>query len=336
MSVRLERVALPEVPWAELDGRPDRTVFQTRAWLDFLVETQVAEPVVARVIDGTEHVGWFTGGIVRHAGVKFLGSPMRGWTTSYMGFNMDDPGARVAALDTLPEFAFSKLGCVHLEVMDRSLTPDDVPDRFVAGRFSGYELSLDGDDDTLMARMTSNGRRDVRRALRNGTHVEIVDPVTDRGFAAEYYAQVTESFAKRSLVPTYPLGRVESMIRHLHEVGNVVLLRTSDAEGRPMATGLFPGLPGGTAVFWMGASRRDAQSLLPNEALMWAALRTWRDRGAVRFDFGGGGAYKKKYGGVPIEVPWLRRSRFAVLERGREVARRAVRAAQVRAGRSGR
>ena len=40
--IRLERVAAPDVPWAELDDAPDRTVAQTRAWLDFLVETQGA------------------------------------------------------------------------------------------------------------------------------------------------------------------------------------------------------------------------------------------------------------------------------------------------------
>lgn len=333
--MRFERVGLPEVPWSELDRHPDRTIFQTRAWLDFLVETQTAEPVVARLIEGREQIGWFTGGIIRHAGVKFLGSPMRGWTTSYMGFNLDDPTRRVAALEALPEFAFDGLGCIHLEVMDRSLTTEDVPaDAFVSARLSGYEVTILGDDDQIMERMKKNGRRDVRRALRNGIEVERVDPVADPGFGAEYYDQVAESFAKRSLVPTYPVERVDAMIRHLHEAGRVVLLRSYDPEGRPVATGLFPGLPGGTAVFWMGASHRDAQAMLPNEALMWSALRTWRDEGAVRFDFGGGGSYKEKYGGSPIVVPWLRRSRFAGLERGRELARKAVRKAQVRAGKA--
>lgn len=324
---------LPAVPWAELDRRPDRTVFQTREWLDFLVESQGAEPVVGRVVDGTSEIGWFTGAIVRRAGVKLLGSPMRGWTTSYMGCNLDREVAAVDRLQALRRFAFGPLGCVHLEVMDRSIQPSDpVPPRFHTGRLSGYELRIDIDDEALMAGMRKNGRRDVRRALRNGIVVEEVDPVADPSFAGEYYDQVSESFAKRSLVPTYPLERVQSMIRHLHPAGRVLLLRARLPDGSPAATGIFPGLPGAGAVFWMGASHREHQAMLPNEALMWHALRTWRDRGARTFDFGGGGQYKAKYGGEPVVVPWLRTSRFGVLEHGRTAAQRAYRLAQERQG----
>lgn len=332
--MHLERVAIPAVPWAELDRRPDRTVFQTLPWLDFLVESQDAEPVVARVHRGAEVVGWFTGAVVRRGGLKVLGSPMRGWTTSYMGFNLDADVPTVDLLDGLRHFAFSRLGCVHLEVMDRAFDASMVtPPRFHAGRLSGYERRIDVEDDALMAGMTRNGRRDVRRSLRNGIVVEQVDPDDDPGFAGEYYEQVCESFAKRSLVPTYPLERVQSMIRHLHPEGRLLLLRSRLPDGRPAATGIFPGIPGAGAVFWMGASHREHQALLPNEALMWDALRTWRDRGAVTFDFGGGGQYKAKYGGDPLVVPWLRTSRLAVMEHGRMLAQRAVRLAQVRAGR---
>jgi len=336
LTVTFARVALPEVPWDELDARPDRTVFQCRAWLDFLAQTQAAEPVVAEVRRGGGTVGWFTGAIVRRGGLKFLGSPMRGWTTSYMGFNVDELADRTELLRALPGFAFGALGCVHIEVMDRHVTRRDVPGDagYVVSALGGYERVLDVDDDELMAGMTSRGRRYVRKAHRNGVEVERVDPAAERGFAAEYFAQVVQAFAKRSLVPPYSVERVDAMIRHLHDDGRLVLLRSRDPDGRPVATGLFPGLPGRTALFWMGASHRDAQGLLPNDALMWAAMRTWRDLGAVRMDFGGGGDYKRKYGGEPIEVPWLRRSRFAGMEHARGAAQRAVRAAQVRAGRA--
>jgi len=333
-GVLLERVPLPEVPWSELDALPDRTIFQTREWLDFLVTSQGAEPVVAQVRSDGRSVGWFTGALVRHAGIRFLGSPLRGWTTSYMGFNLEDRSLSVPAMEALRRFAFRDLGCIHLELMDRGIESDPGIRGFRAGRLSGYELRIDVSDDELMGGMKKNGRRDVRRALRNGITVEEVDPVADPGFAAEYYDQVRESFAKRSLVPTYPLERVESMIRHLHPAGRLLLLRSRDPEGAPAATGIFPGLPGAGAVFWMGASHRDKQALLPNEALMWTALRTWRDRGAVTFDFGGGGQYKQKYGGTPVSVPWFRCSRFGVLEHGRTGVQKAVRLAQRRAGRT--
>lgn len=335
-GLTVERVPLPEVPWAELDRRPDRTVFQTLPWLDFLAETQGAEPVVAQVRSGGDVVGWFTGAIVRYGGVRFLGSPLKGWTTSYMGFNLDDPSCSAPAMTALRTFAFRDLGCLHLELLDRhtDVPRDDPPPGYRAWRLSGVEARIDLSDDDLLGRMTKNGRRDVRRALRNGIVVEEVDPIAQPGFASEYYEQVSEAFAKRSLAPTYSVDRVEAMIRHLHPSGNVVLLRARDPDGRPVATGLFPGLAGAAAVFWMGGSRRESQHLLPNEALMWTALRTWRDRGAVTFDFGGGGKYKHKYGGQPAVVPWFRASRWEVLEHARTGVQRMVRLSQRRAGRT--
>jgi hypothetical protein len=329
--VRLVAQPLAEVAWEELDARPGRSIFASRAWLEFLAASQGARPVVARVLVDDEPGGWFTGAVVRRLGLSVLGSPLRGWTTSWMGFDLDREVPGVALLDAARRLAFSELGCVHLELMDRALAaPEPLPRGFRVDRLPGWELRLDRDDDGLLEAMRPHGRRDVRRALRNGIVVEEVDPVAEPGFAAEYYAQVRTAFAKRGVAPTYPQRRVEQLIEHLHPSGRLVLLRARTADGRPAATGLFPGSPGGAAVFWMGASDPELQSSLPNEALMWTALRTWRDRGAVRFDFGGGGAYKRKYGGTPTEVPWFRVSRLAALEHGREALRRAARVAQRR------
>lgn len=320
MKLTIERAALPTVPWEKLDRRPDRTIFQTRAWLDFLVESQSAEPVVAQVRHNGCPVGWFTGAIVRRAGLSFLGSPLRGWTTAGMGFSLDEGVDRTSALAALPRFAFSTLGCIHLEFADRSLLLDEsVPPGFIISHLRGYELDL-ADDDTLLAGMKSYGRRDVRRSLRNGIVVENVDPADPGDFVTTYYAQVSEAFAKRGQLPTYPLDRVDAMIRHLAPTGRLLLLRALLPTGEVAATGIFPGLPGGTAEYWMGGSWRAHQAKLPNEALMWTAIRTWRDRGAARFNFGGGGEYKAKYGGVPHSMPWVRRSRFAALEHGRRLA----------------
>jgi hypothetical protein len=330
-GLRLERVGLPEVPWARLDVRADRTVFQTIRWLDFVAETQQAEPVVAAVRRGSETIGWFTGAIVRRLGVRILGSPLPGWTTSYMGFNLDVAVDPAALLHELRRFAWTDLRCLHLELMDRGLPLEAAPQPgYRMAPFCGYELQLDATDDDLLAGMTRSGRRDVRRGLRNGIVVEEVDPGRDHDFASEYYGQVCEAFAKRGLRPAYGVDRVDAVIRHLHPGGSLLLLRARTADGEPAATGLFPGQRGGTAVYWMGGSHRRLQHLLPNEVLMWEAIRTWRDRGAVRFDFGGGGAHKAKYGGSPICVPWWRADRFGALEQGRDGVRRAVRSWQRR------
>jgi hypothetical protein len=227
-------------------------------------------------------------------------------------------------LDALRRFAFGPMRCLHLEVMDRAAPAEAGGPRWQRGALPGFELDLRRGDDELLAAMTAHGRRDVRRALRNDVTVEEVPASDHEAFVEEYYGQVTTAFAKRDRLPTYPASRVAAVLSLL-EGEHLLALRARTPDGEPAATGIFPGLPGATAVFWMGASDRSHQHLLPNEALMWQALRTWRDRGATRFDFGGGGTYKAKYGGTPITVPWLRTSRLAVLERARGAVRRQAR-----------
>jgi CelD/BcsL family acetyltransferase involved in cellulose biosynthesis len=321
VSYRLESVALADVPWAELDERNDRTIGQTRAWLEFLQESQGARPALAQVLDGSTAVGWFTGATVRRGGIRQLGSPLKGWTTAAMGFNLDDGASRTEAFAALPRFAFGELRCLHLELADRALTEDRaVPDDYAISHLPGYALDLAGrTDDDLMAAMTPYGRRDVRRALRNGIEIEAVDPA-DPTFVDDFHAWLRDAFAKRGLTATYPPERVASLLRHLGPTGDLLMLRARTPDGQPAAAGIFPGRAGGTVEFWGGSSDRSLQHLLPNEALMWHALRTWRDRGAERFDFGGGGRYKAKYGGRPQTLPWVRSSRFELLERARSLA----------------
>ena len=62
---------------------------------------------------------------------------------------------------------------------------------------------------------------------------------------------------------------------------------------------------GRSSYFWGGASWREHQILQPNEAIFWHAMRYWKERGVMTFDMGGGGDYKRKYGGAELVVPHL-------------------------------
>jgi hypothetical protein len=308
--------SLPD--WARLDSLPDRTIAQTREWVGFIAETQKAQPIIARILKNEESVGWFTGLVVRKFGLRILGSPFPGWTTSYMGFNLSEGVDRGEALEALCEFAFRDLGCVHVELMDRHLPLDIVQSRRIAHRvFRGYEIDLTQNESRLFSNMASSCQRCIRKAEKTGVTVETA---TNAEFAADFYSQLSEVFARQRLIPTYPLERVQSLIRHLLPTGNLLLLRARDCENRCIATGVFPAF-NDTMYFWGGAADRKYQPLRPNEAIHWYAMRYWKERGIAKYDMGGGGEYKKKYGGVEIAVPWVRRSRHALFPVLRELAR---------------
>jgi hypothetical protein len=287
------------------------------AWLAFLSHTQKGEPVVAVLKEDRVTIGYFTGMIVRKFGLRILGSPFPGWSTDYMGFTLADRVDRRQAVRALIDFAFHELRCVHLEVMDRHLTPRDLDGFDVEYRLlRGFEVDLTRDEDELFSSMTSACRRCVRKSEKEGV---LVEEAHDPEFADEYYAQLKDVFAKQSLVPTYGIERVRHLITHVHPTGHLLLLRARDRRGRCIATGIFPHM-NGVMYFWGGASWRDHQLLRPNEAIQWYAMKLGKQKGLRTYDMGGGGEYKRKYGGGEIEVPWFRKSKYPWIRYLRDMA----------------
>ncbi len=80
--------------------------------------------------------------------------------------------------------------------------------------------------------------------------------------------------------------------------------------------------------FWGGASFRTGQIDRPNEAIQWAAMKFWKAAGIRSYDMGGGGGYKRKYGGREIRGAWIRKSRYRILEPLRNSAQLAKRLQQ--------
>jgi CelD/BcsL family acetyltransferase involved in cellulose biosynthesis len=320
-AIFLERIEPRPADWEAMDQFGDRVIFQTPEWLEFVVRTQRAEPVVAAVVAGDQTVGYFSGLVVRRYGVRILGSPFPGWTTSSMGFNLAPGVSRRDAALALVRFAFGPLRCLHLELKDRRLGAGDLAQTaFAHTPTVVFELDLSRSEDEMLATMKSACRRAIRKAAKSGVRVEEASP---DGFAEEYHDQLVEVFARQSLTPTYGVERVRELIRCLHPSGRLLLARALAPDGRSIATGIFPAM-NGTAYFWGGASRRRDQILRPNEALFWYAMRFWKQRGMTVMDMGGGGDYKRKYGPRELTVPFFRRSRLPGLMRMRDVAEKVL------------
>jgi hypothetical protein len=317
--------------WGEvLRSYPDRQIFQTPAWMRFIAQSQRGEPVVAVLKDRQHVVGHFAGLIVRRAGLRILGSPFPGWTTSYMGIRLRPEVAKRDALAALRSFAFGALRCVHLEMADREFSLGDAEGLSLGHRgVQGFEVDLAPAEEDLFARMTSACRRCIRKAQREGV---LIEEAGDASFADDYYTQLQDVFAKQSLVPTYPKQRIYALIEHLRPTGMLLLLRARDPSGRCIATGIFPAM-NTHMYFFGGASWREGQILRPNEALQWHAMRYWKQRGITKYDMCGGGEYKRKYGGRELSVPWFRASKYVWLSGLRNLAQKALRLRQEWLGR---
>ncbi len=318
MSISFE--PLKEVDWAYLDSFADRTLFQTKPWLNFIAESQDATPLLLEVRIDNQPAGFFTGLIAKRGGIRILGSPFPGWSTSYLGFNLVSGIDRSLLVEPLAEFAFRELGIWHVELMDRHLSVEQMDKVGWRGRnFNNTEIDLSVSEDSIFANMKGSCRTSIRKAERSGVTVEIAQDIE---FPSEYYAQLTEVFAKQGQKPTYSIERIRLLVKHLAPTGYLLLVRARNAEGVCVATGIYPAFRD-RMYFWGGASLREFQILQPNEPVQWFAMRYWKARGALACDMGGGGDYKLKYGGKPLVVPWRRKSRSTLVSALRTFAQRA-------------
>src|SRR5215469_14444515 len=187
--------------WDLLDSFADRTVFQTRAWVEFVMQTQKATPVMVELHDDDQQVGFFTGLTFTRFGVKILGSSFPGWTTPYMGFNLRPGISRSSALAAVEKIAWHELKCLHMEVSDPLFTPEDGSQLgFTCDFYTSYRTDLTRSEEELFNAMDSACRRCVRKAEKSGV---VIEEAHDLPFADEYYEQLRDVFAKQGLVPTY-------------------------------------------------------------------------------------------------------------------------------------
>lgn len=236
----------------------------------------------------------------------------------YMGLNLINGNDRTEIISSIVTYALNDLGCVHFEMVDRGNSVQDIEN--LGGDIffqESLEIDLTLSEEELYKNMSSKScRYSIRKAEKMG--VRITHDYHEN-FADEYYGQLCDVFKKQDLVPTYDKARVKSLIENLYPSGNLLLLRALDVKNKCIATGIFPAF-NKLMIFWGGASWREAQKLCPNEALIWYAMRYWKDKGIGKFDLGGGRGYKKKYGGCPIEVPGLRVSKYRFIGSCRNIA----------------
>ena len=118
------------------------------------------------------------------------------------------------------------------------------------------------------------------------------------------------------------------LLEHLLPTGMLLLLRAREPEqGRCIASAIFPAMNQHMFV-WGSASWRPDQIWRPNELIKWAGMRHWKAKGIPCCDMGGGGEYKRKYGGADIAIPRLKQSKHAVFGVLRKTARNGFRSLQ--------
>jgi hypothetical protein len=279
--------------WDELIAAyPDRQVFHSQAWLDYLVASRGAQIRKWSIRDRSHTMGYFCAGLVSKGPFRVLGSPLKGWGTNSMGPLLSegvDMGAFLAALDALAKSE----GLAMVELEHPALHPALMTGwGYAATTLWTYRVELSGDEQAMLKRMSKGRRSGIKKAIKSGLSVEECD---DLSLAGEYYDQFSGVMRRKGLVPTYPREVPRLLMQSLLPKGRLLALRVRESNGRVLATGLFP-FDNKTLYFWGGASVPERE-LCPNDLLHWHAMCFGARRGMHYYDMSGWGPFKKEFGG---------------------------------------
>ena len=315
---RLDPLTPAEIAtWDELIGNcQGREVFHCNAWLDYLAASRGVEILRWAIRDGDDTVGYFCGGLVRLGPFRILGSPLRSWSTNFMGPVAQeslDQTRFLAALDLLArEKNLAVIELEHLALSEHVL------------QSAGYERLQNwtylvplfpGDPGRMWRALDSTCRNRIRKAETANLSIEDTD---DPGIVDEFYEFFLDLMRRKGMRPPFRRETLHLLFAHLRHDARVLALRVRDASGRVLAVGIFPH-DDNTIYFWSGASHRDAHSLCPNDLLHWTAMRMAAERGLTRYNMSGYGRFKRKFGGALTELGRWHKCYWRTARLGRRV-----------------
>lgn len=140
-------------------------------------------------------------------------------------------------------------------------------------------VDLLSDDDTILARMKSKWRYNIRLAARKGVSV--------RELAANelpVFQQLMEETGKRDGFSVHSAAYYQDAYELLAARWGAFLL--ASYEGEPLAS-IAVFAAGSTACYLWGASNNRHRNLMPNHALQWEAMRWAKERGCAHYDLWG-------------------------------------------------
>jgi lipid II:glycine glycyltransferase (peptidoglycan interpeptide bridge formation enzyme) len=145
-------------------------------------------------------------------------------------------------------------------------------------------VDLDGDDDRLLAGMTSTARYNVRMSARRGVSVREA-PASELPVWYRLYASTT----RRQGIERHPFSYFRTLLELASNPGEsdtdirLLLARVGDSA----AAGMLLALQGRRALYLFGASSVRNRAVAPSHRLQWRAMKLARDRGCTSYDLFG-------------------------------------------------
>lgn len=147
-------------------------------------------------------------------------------------------------------------------------------------------VDLDRSEDDVFAAMKQQGRRAIRKALKDESLVAAEETGVSPAAFAELYDVFVETGEREGFGP-HPAQRYLDMLETLGpEHARVFVVRR---DGRVLAWALVV-VNDGVALYSVGASNAEARQAYAADLLHWTIIRTLRDEGVTSYDLAGAGS----------------------------------------------
>ena len=268
-----------------------RSLFHSATWMQWLAETRGVEARFWSIRNGSELAGYFCGGMFRKGPYKILGTPLKGWLTNDMGPVMGEGFDQKKFFRALDDLAREEN--IAMVEMENSYLDAE---RFANSEYSPipmpvYIVAIDK-PEVMMSRLHPKARKAVRKAAEFGLTVR----PAGEGFTEELYDQYREVLARKNLFPTFHPKWPKRLLDLLQTRDQMFALDVRDADGKSLATGIFPH-DNRSMYFSFTGSRMAGWKLFPNDLLQWTAMEMAAQRGLQIYNMCGYGQFKSKFGG---------------------------------------
>jgi len=178
-----------------------------------------------------------------------------------------------------PRLVFVRLHAMHEAPDLRPVLQGITYDRTVV-------VDLDRSEDDIFAAMKQQGRRAIRKALKDDSLTVAEETGLDEAAFAELYDVFVETGEREGFGP-HPARRYLDMLRTLGpEHARVFVTRR---EGRVLAWALVL-VNDGAALYSVGASNAEARGAYAADLLHWHVIRTLAAEGVRSYDLAGAGS----------------------------------------------
>lgn len=317
---KITEIELENLNIDEYYSTGDKVIYQTKEWINFICETQNVKPIILRITDDKAFVGYFTCFLFSKFGIKIIGSPFRGWTTLYMGFNVAEGVDRASLVKPVWQYLKKQYNCMYMEIIDRHLTFDDVQrEGLLADKQETYIKDISEDIEQVFKSFSSTCKNQIRRYEKNDAYLNVCEPNDE--FAEKYFNQLKVVFGYQNLVPSYDCERVKKLLKNLNYMADsVYCTEMCNPEGRSIGT--LIGFAYKSTCYLFGLASYREEKYYQSDYLVWDSILHWKELGYTSYDLVGVRDYKLKFHPELVAVPRVICCRFKILIFMRNVAQK--------------